>query len=181
MPRPVPVGVVVEHSFHIRLQHQYRHCLRYSVDHVRDAKDPGSAFLGYLHRADRAGKIAPRRHPVPQLVEIVFHVLFKLWDRHAVSPGRSAITSYLQPRFPHQLLGDVVRLAPQLRLSHAVPSLSVDHTRSPGQPHPLAPLPTAIRGRITATTGESASAPATVLSSSRILPLGILPLASPHP
>ena len=69
---------------------------------------------------------------------------------------------------------------PQLRLSHAVPSLSVDHTHSPGQPRPLAPLPTAIRGRITATTGESASAPATVLSSSRILPLGVLPLASPH-
>src|SRR5664279_1404260 len=35
---------------------------------------------------------------------------------------------------------------------------------SPEQPRPFAPQPTAIRRRITATTGESASAPATVLS-----------------
>src|SRR5664279_842289 len=35
---------------------------------------------------------------------------------------------------------------------------------SPEQPHPFAPQPTAIRRRITATTGESAGAPATVLS-----------------
>ena len=51
----------------------------------------------------------------------------------------------------------------------------------PGQPRPFAPQPTAIRGQITATTGESASVPATVLSSSRILPLAVLPLTPGNP
>ena len=51
----------------------------------------------------------------------------------------------------------------------------------PGQPRPFAPQPTAIRGQITATTGESASVPATVLSSSRIPPLGVLPLTPGNP
>src|SRR5262249_6493970 len=60
-------------------------------------------------------------------------------------------------------------------------SLSVDLTRSPEQPHPFAPQPTAIRRRITATTGRSASVPASVLCSSRIPPLGVLPLASGQP
>ena len=57
----------------------------------------------------------------------------------------------------------------------------VDHMHQPGQPRPFAPQPTAIRGQITATTGESASVPATVLSSSRILPLGVLPLTPGNP
>ncbi len=180
-PRSVAVRVVVEHLFRVWLQHEHRHCLRYPVDHVRDTQDPGPTFLGYLRRADRPREIAARRHAVPQFVEVVLHILSELLDRHAVDPGRSALTLHLQPRIPHQPLGDVVRLALQLRLTHAVPSLSVDHSRSPGRPHPFAPQPTAIRRRITATTGESASAPATVLSSLRILPLGVLPLASPHP
>src|SRR5450756_825231 len=76
-----------------------------------------------------------------------------------VGPGRSTVPLHLQPRIPHQVLGDVLRLALQLRLTHAIPSLSVDHIRSPGRPRPFAPQPTAIRRRITATTGESASAP----------------------
>src|SRR6266480_5916082 len=46
-------------------------------------------------------------------------------------------------------LGSLMRLLPSL----------VDHTHQPGRPHPFAPPPTAIRRQITATTGESASAP----------------------
>src|SRR5665811_1814916 len=155
---PVAVGIVMEHSLHIRFQHEHRRRLRDPIDHIRDTEDPGPTFLGYLHRSDRSREIATRRHSVPQFVETVLHPLLELFDRHAVGPGRSAVLLHLQPRIPHQPLGDVIRLALQLRLTHATPSLSVDHIRSPGRPRPFAPQPTAIRGRITATTGESASA-----------------------
>src|SRR5664280_1830833 len=155
---PVAVGIVMEHSLHIRFQHEHRHRLRNPIDHIRDTEDPGPTFLGYLHRSDRTREIATRRHAVPQFVETVLQPLLELFDRHAVGPGRSAVPLHLQPRIPHQPLGDVIRLALQPRLTHATPSLSVDHIRSPGRPRPFAPQPTAIRGRITATTGESAGA-----------------------
>jgi len=151
------------------------------IHHVRDTEDPGTTLLRYLHRADRTREITARRHAIPQFVEAVLHIHPELLDRHPVGPSRPAVASNLQPRIPHQLLGDVIRLALQPRLTHAVPSLSVDHTRSPGRPRPFAPQPTATRRWITATTSESASAPASVLSPSRILPLGILPLTSPAP
>ena len=82
---------------------------------------------------------------------------------HLPHSTESRSSTYIQPpssfgTHPHQLLGDVMRLALQPRLTHVTPSLSVDHIRSPGRPRPFAPQPTAIRGRITATTGESASA-----------------------
>src|SRR5664279_3561515 len=35
-PRTVPVRVVVEHLFRVRLQHEHRHRLRYPIHHVRD-------------------------------------------------------------------------------------------------------------------------------------------------
>src|SRR5664280_2313852 len=119
----------------------------------------GSALLGDFHRPDRSGEIAARRHAIPQPVEVVFQPLLELLDRHPVGPGRSTVPLHLQPRIPHQVLGDVLRLALQLRLTHAIPSLSVDHIRAPGRPRPFAPQPTAIRRRITATPRESASAP----------------------
>src|SRR5258705_8014655 len=57
----------------------------------------------------------------------------------------------------------------------------VGPTHQPGQPRPFAPQPTAIRRWITATTGGSAGVPASVLSPSRIPPLGVLPLTPDHP
>src|SRR5450759_1419570 len=40
-PGPVAVGIVMEHSFHARLQHHHRHLLRDPIDHIRDTEDPG--------------------------------------------------------------------------------------------------------------------------------------------
>src|SRR5664279_3724804 len=108
----------MEHWFHVRFHHQHRHRLRDPIDHVRDTEDSGSTFLVYLHRPDRTREIATRRHAVPQFVEVVLHVLFELFDRHTVGPSRSTFTLHLDPRIPHQLLGDVVRLALQLWFTH---------------------------------------------------------------
>src|SRR6266540_2134256 len=132
----------MEHLLHVRLQHQHRRSLRHPTDHVGYAQNPGPALLGEFHRSDRAGKIATRHHAIPQPVEVVLQPRFELLDRHTVGPGRSAITLHLQPRIPDQPLGDVVRLALQPRLTHAIPpfrliSLVRQDDPAPSLPNPL--------------------------------------------
>jgi hypothetical protein len=114
----------VEDRLHAGLQHHRRRRLGDPVCDVRDAEHPDPALLallGYLHRPDRAGEVRPRRHPIPQLEQVPREVLLELLDRDAVGPGRSAILLDLQPRLPQQTLGDDVRLALQLRLTHVTP------------------------------------------------------------
>src|SRR6266540_5193304 len=132
----------MEHLLHVRLQHQHRRSLRHPTDHVGYAQNPGPALLGDFHRSDRAGKIATRHHAIPQPVEVVLQPRFELLDRHTVGPGRSAIALHLQPRIPDQPLGDVVRLALQPRLTHAIPpfrliSLVRQDDPAPSLPNPL--------------------------------------------
>src|SRR5260370_7787224 len=57
--------------------------------------------------------------------------------------------------------------------------LTVDHTHSPGRPRPLAPPPLRYAGTSQLLRASPPACPATVLSSSRIPPLGFLPLAAP--
>ena len=131
-PGAVAVGVLVEDRLHAGLQ---RHCRRRLGDPVCDVRDAEhsrpllAALLGYLHCPDRPREVRPRRHPIPQPVEVPRKVPLELLDRHAVGPGRSAILLDLLPRIPQQSLGDVVRLALQLRLRHAVHPLRL--TTSP--------------------------------------------------
>jgi hypothetical protein len=112
----------VEHWLHAGLQRHRGRRLGDSIDDVRNAEHPHPVLLpllGYLHRPDRPGEVRPRRHPIPQPVEVPREVLLELLDRHAIGPGRSTILLDLQPRIPQQSLGDDVRLALQLRLTHA--------------------------------------------------------------
>ena len=121
-PGTVAVGVLVEDRLHAGLQRHRRRRLGDPVCDVRDAEHPHPALLallGYLHRPDRTGEVRPRRHPIPQLEQVPGKVLPVLLDRHAVGPSRSAILLDLQPRIPQQTLRDDVRLALQLRLTHA--------------------------------------------------------------
>ena len=168
----------MEHLLHFRLQCHDRHRLRHPVDHARNAENPRAALLGYLYRADRTGKIATRGHAIPQLVEVIFQPLLELSDRHAISPGRSSVLFHFQPRTPHQPLGDVVRLDLRLRFTHAIPPSSVDHIRLPGQPRPLAPPPLRYAGTSQLLRASPPARPASVLCSSRISPVGVLPLAA---
>ncbi len=140
----------------------------------------GPAFLGYLHRPDRPREIRPRRHPIPQRVEVPREVLLELLDAHAVGPGRSAIVLDLQPRIPHQSLGDVMRLALQLRLMHAIPSFRLTTSTIQNDP-PLGSPPLRYAEASQLLQASPPACPATVLCSSRILPLGALPLAASLP
>src|SRR3954449_2099432 len=50
------------------------HCLGDPVGHGGHPENPGTSpatRLGYLHRHHRRWKVGPRRHPVPDLVEVV--------------------------------------------------------------------------------------------------------------
>ena len=112
----------MENRLHAGLQRRRRRHHRDAVNDIRYAEHPYPALLallGDLHCPDRPGVIRPRRHPIPQPVEVPREVLRELLDRDTVGPGRSAVALDLQPRIPHQSLGDVVRLALQLRLTHA--------------------------------------------------------------
>ena len=174
----------MEHLLHTGLQRHRRRRLRHPVHDIRDAENPDPALLallGYLHRPDRPGEIRPRRHPIPQPIEVPRKVLLELLDRHAVSPGRSAILLDLQPRIPHQPLGDDMRLALQLRLMHAIHPFRLTASTEPGQPRPLAPPPLRYAEASQLLRASPPACPATVLCSSRILPLGALPLAADLP
>src|SRR5712692_8593148 len=158
----------MEYLLHIRLQRHDRHRLRHPVNDIRNAQDPRSALLGDFHRADRTGEIRSRRHPIPQFIEVILHPLLKLPDRHAVDPGRSSVLLDFQPRIPHHLLGDDVRLAFWHRLIHAIPSLPVDHIHQPGRPRPLAPPPLRYAEASRLLRASPPACPATVLNSLRI-------------
>src|ERR1035437_7202315 len=70
-PRTVAVAVSVEDRLQLLFQ-QHRGCgLGDSVHRVRYTQhpDPSPMILRYLHRSHWSGEVAPRTHPVPQLVE----------------------------------------------------------------------------------------------------------------
>ena len=62
-------------------------------DPVRDGRHPedprAAVSLRYLHRAHRRREIAPRREPVPELVEVPVKALLELRDQLLVNTGRA--------------------------------------------------------------------------------------------
>src|SRR5580704_11664039 len=92
----------------------------------------------------RRRKIAPRRQPVPQLVEVVRKINLEVCDRLPVYSSRSLVGLHTFEGFPDFPLGDVERLClvhgllpspvgPRARLNNAAPSV---------QPHYRAFIPT---------------------------------------
>ena len=78
--RTIAVGVRVKHRFHQRLQHHRHHRLS---DPIRDrghTEHPHtvSARLGDLHCLNRRREIRSRRHPIPDLVQVVALVPCKI-------------------------------------------------------------------------------------------------------
>ena len=119
---PVAVGVVVEDRFHDLVQLACDHGLG---DPVRDGghakRADTAALLVDLHQLDRRGKIAPRRHAVPQLVQVAFEVLLKLCQRLLVDARRTLVGLHLAIRSPNGLLGNHKRLC---RIQRVPPIIS---------------------------------------------------------
>ena len=67
-------------------------------------------ILRYLNRSHRPREIAPRRHPIPQLVEVVHLVGREIVDAHSVHARRSTVRSDLLPRLENETLPNFKRL-----------------------------------------------------------------------
>src|ERR1019366_8573986 len=66
--------------------------------------------LRYLDCPHRPGKVAPRTHPVPELVEVVPLGLCEPVDAEAVHSWCAAVLSNLHPRLEDEALRNVKRL-----------------------------------------------------------------------
>ncbi len=172
----------MELRFHRLLQPGGRHSLR---DSVRDSRNPENSGpsamrLRYLHRHHRRRKVAARRHPIPDLVQIAFQIGLEVLDRAAVRPRRALIGLHLQPGVPNLLLRNVKRLALRFLLAHTTPpSRLVDRIGKPRMSRPLRSASTASSRSLAATTGRSACASRDGTQPLALHTLGELPIDWP--
>jgi len=71
---PVPIGISMEMRLDLRLQIHLADHLRNSVRHGGNPERSGSLafpFLGNLDPLNGWREVTPRRHPIPELVQIV--------------------------------------------------------------------------------------------------------------
>ncbi|MDP8931395.1 MAG: hypothetical protein M3O70_23210 [Actinomycetota bacterium] len=121
-PRPIAVGVVVEDRFHDLLQLVRGHGLGDPIGHRgHPERANATRLLRNLHQLDRRGEVAPRRHAVPQLVQVAFQVLLELCQRLLVHARRTLVGLHLPIGLPDGVFGNHKRL----RLVHGLlPPLS---------------------------------------------------------
>ena len=126
-PRPIAIGVAMEDRIKPWLEPHLDRRLRDPVRYRRDAQHthaPG--LLRNRHCLYRRRKVAAGTHPIPKLVQVRCELRLEPLDRLRVDPCGSLIGFHMQPGFPDQRLGNVVRFAghagflPVVRLiSHA--------------------------------------------------------------
>src|SRR5213078_457692 len=111
-PRTVAVTVGMEDRLQPFFQQHRRRSLRHPVSRVRHPEQTHSRpmILRYRHTTHRAREVAPRRHPVPQLVEVVPQLRFERLDAHRVDTRCTLVGSDLLPRLEHEALVDLKRL-----------------------------------------------------------------------
>src|SRR6185295_8700089 len=120
------VRVLMENGLRPRFQLQSDHRLSDSVSHRGNSQHSGTPAmrLRYLHRPHRRRKIGPRRHPIPDLVEVAPQILLEVLDRLPVHPGCTLVRLDALVRLPHQLLRYLKRLVCRTRLAHSSPPRS---------------------------------------------------------
>src|ERR1700739_1214321 len=111
-PRTVTVAVPGEHRLQLLLQQPGRCSPRHPVRRVRHAEQTHAfpMILRYLHAPHRPGKVTPRGHPVPQLVEVVPPLLFEQPDADRVHARRPVPGPDLLPRLHDEAFIDLKRL-----------------------------------------------------------------------
>ncbi len=101
----------MEHGFHKRLQDHFHDCLRHSIGHSGNPqRSHATVILRYLDKPHGRWKVRARRHPIPDLVEIVLQVLLKRRQCLAVHPRSTAVRQNPLVRFPNELLRNAIRL-----------------------------------------------------------------------
>src|SRR5208282_446563 len=132
---PVAVGIGVEHRLQDWLQITPGDLLSNAIGHCWNAQWPRPAIrLWNFDPPHRRRKIAPRRQPVPEPVEVARKVGLELQNRLPVHSSRSLVRLHTFEGFPDLPLGDRKRLClihgllllpvgPRPRLNNAAPSL----------------------------------------------------------
>src|SRR6266568_1915790 len=97
----------------------------------------------YLHRLHWRRKVTPRRHPIPDPVQIVLQICLEVLDRAPVHSWRSLVSPDSLIRLPHEPLRNDERLSRRLRFAHPIPprNLWLPERTSHGRPGPFAPPP----------------------------------------
>ena len=113
----------MKNRFDFRFQIHSGHRLRHPIRHGRHPEHPHTLTpsLRDFHRFDRRREITPRRHTIPNPIQIPITVLFKLGNRHAVDSGRTLVGLDPRKRLPHNPLGNLKRFVPRLRFGHPTP------------------------------------------------------------
>ena len=90
----VAIRVRQENGLHSRIKGHLNYHLCHSIPYCWDPKDAlTSILLWYGNRFHRRGKVAPRRHPVPDLIKIILQILLKILNRLPVYPWSCTITT----------------------------------------------------------------------------------------
>src|SRR6266496_424410 len=98
-------------GLHRRLKVQLRNHLGDAISHRGHPENPYSpVLLRYFNYFDRRREIAPRRHAIPDLVEIIFEILFKSRDRFIVDSRRTLVRFYSFVCIHYDMLGNLRRL-----------------------------------------------------------------------
>src|SRR5215467_7946730 len=136
---PVAIRVGMEHRLQIRPQVASGDLLGDTVGDRRDAQRArATVCLRNLDPPHRRRKVAPRRQPVPELVEVVRKINLEFCNRLCVYPSRSLVRLHTFEGFPDFPLGDVERLCldhgllpspvgPWPRLNNAAPSVQLHY------------------------------------------------------
>ena len=113
----------MEDRFDRFLQPAGRDRLSDPVSDSRDAERSGTCAkrLGYLHRPHRGREPGPRRHPIPDPIQIALQIDLELIQALAIHSRRASILLHLQVGLPDLSLPDLKRLALRLQLAHSVP------------------------------------------------------------
>src|SRR5215472_4882252 len=154
MAGPIAIRVGVEHRLQIRLQVAPGDLLGDTVgDRGNAQRARATVCLRNIDPPHRRRKIAPRRQPVPELVEVVRKITLEVCNRLCVYPSRSLVGLHTFESFPDFPLGDVKRLClahgllpspvgPWPWLNNAAPSVQLHYrafipTTSCSAPAPL--------------------------------------------
>src|SRR5664280_613120 len=99
---PIPIRVRIEIFFQDWLQVSFNYRLGNAVCHCWYSQWPGFPIvLRYIDPTYGWWKIAARGHPIPDLKEVIFQILFKFCNGLPVYSGRSFVSLHQFVGFPY--------------------------------------------------------------------------------
>jgi hypothetical protein len=173
-PGTIAIAVRVEDRLKLLLQQPGGCGLGDSVGHVRHTEHPHPCpvIFRYLDRPHRLGEVAPRTHPVPELVEVRPLLALELFDADGVHAGSAGVVTDLLPRLVDEALWYLKRLHLPLWSIHQLIPRRVDIWTT-WLARPLRSSP--ITGPSSLLRAGPPLCLASVLCPLRFLPLGVLP------